>query len=353
MLRVGLAGEGEDDQGGVSARGIADLAKLEHLQQFLFVEDNHDYELRHIRVFRLCLKLLPGLWFCGKMIKIELHNTVTTYDRGPFYGLQRPWPSALALRQLLLRFPTRMPVGVELPNLETLYVHHPRASFSLLGLSSLTKLALDRLMGREQLEQILGSVGHQLTSLAASTMDTLFVDRVFSMCPNLQHFFITSMPPDFIGLNEPLPNDLQSLVEFGIAEMPYSRPRSRFQPDHLLQILRALPNLSVLRFTDYWFDEHDSALICEALAKKGILRNLAELYLTNEEFAFAGVIPRNDEEVQPPSIQEAANKVLRSLIDHCPRLSTVKLKRSVYSPLEEIILGAIMPLWPVLFQLGH
>jgi hypothetical protein len=102
------------------------------------------------------------------------------------------------------------------------------------------------------------------------------------------------------------------------------RPLSRFQPEHLLQILRAVPNLRVWRINDYWFDEQESALICEALAQKSILRNLAELYLTNEEFSFIGdVIPSNDE--VPSSIQEAANKVLRSLIDHCPRLSMVKL----------------------------
>jgi hypothetical protein len=50
----------------------------------------------------------------------------------------------------------------------------------------------------------------------------------------------------------------------------------------------------------------------------------------------------------PSSIQEAANKVLRSLIDHCPRLSTVKLKRSIHSTLENIILGAFLPILPVL-----
>jgi hypothetical protein len=311
----------------VTEEGIAALAQLEHLQQFLYVEDRHDFQVIDTKVFGLCMKLLPGLWFSGKMITISLKHIAWycgTVDADPFYRLEQPWPSALALRQLIVRYPSDMPM-VSLPNLETLFVIRPGPSFSLLGLPSLTELGVDGVVHRQELEQLLGSVGHQLTSLSVYVWDTLFVDRVLQMCPCLQKLFILELPHRFIGLDGPLTDDHQCLTELGFtARLREMRLSTRFQPKHLLQILRAVPNLRVWRTNDYWFDEQESALICEALAQKSILQNLAELHVTNKEFAFVGVRPRDFDRV-PLSFQEAANKVLRCLIDHCPRLSTVKL----------------------------
>jgi hypothetical protein len=317
----------------VTRDGVGALAKLEHLQQFLFVEEHHVFQNSSTRVMQVCALLLPGLLFSGKMIKIRQtltaeYGELDETGGDQFYGLPHswPWPSALALRQLRLTCPTRMPVGVVLPNLETLHVIEPRQKFSLLGLLSLTELALERVLRREQLEQLLSSVGHQLTTLAVSTLDTLFVDRVLSMCPILQQFFIPTMPLDFIGVDEPLlMEDHQCLVEWGFTFRPdEDQFESRFRPDHLLQILRAVPNLRVWRITDYWFEEDDSALLCEALAQKSILRNLAEFYVTHASHTLENIIQSDFEEV-PLSIQVATDKVLHCLIDHCPTLLTVKL----------------------------
>jgi hypothetical protein len=42
----------------ITSKGIGALAKLEHLQQFLYRDK---YDLEESRYFRLCLKLLPKL----------------------------------------------------------------------------------------------------------------------------------------------------------------------------------------------------------------------------------------------------------------------------------------------------
>jgi hypothetical protein len=312
----------------VTRDGVGALAKLKHLQQFLFVGEKHNFQYEDNKVLQMCVELLPGLLFSGRMINIT--HTLTNEDAepgaDPFSRLRHPWPAALALRQLHLTSPTQMPVGVVLPNLETLNVIHPQASFSLLGLLSLTKLALDRVLRREHLEELLRSVGHQLTTLAVSTVDTLFVDRVFYLCPLLQQFFIPTMPLHYIGVDEPLRmKDHECLVEWGFTFRPdEDQLESRLRPDHLLQILRAVPNLRVWRITDYWFDEQDSALICDALAQKSILRNLAEFYVTHASTTLRQILTEDFEDV-PLSIQVATDKVMHCLIDHCPTLVTFKL----------------------------
>jgi hypothetical protein len=300
---------------GVTIKGIDALAKLEHLEEFLFHHDEHDTE--DYKFFWLCLHRLPRLRVSGLnfQIKLEPNKCFTDFASKAFHTLKKPLPSPLALRQLVLGSSSVMPVGVVLPNLETLYLINPGFNFSLLGLSSVTELGLEDL-NRQLFEQILSSIGHQLLSLAVSVQDSLFVDRVFQMCPKLQKFNITDLAETFVGLYEPL-KKLKFLVEFGFGVKCF-RTRSRFQPEHLLQILRAVPNLLVWRVKNYFFDKPECELISEALKKNSILRNL-------EQFS---ILASDSKTAEEKGEMEAADIVLRSLIDHCPKLSKVKVEIS-------------------------
>jgi hypothetical protein len=308
----------------VSKIGIAALAKLEHLQQFLYRHDKFNH--RDYRFFYMCLKQMPRLWISGMRIKIELETDLrlSGFASKAFQKAKKSLPTnQLALRELVLKRASKMPVGVALPDLKTLFLIRPKRDFKL-GLSSVTELGLVEL--KQQLfEQILSSIGHQLVSLVVSVYDELYVDRVFQLCPKLQKFYITNMVVEFVGLNEPI-GEHKYLVEFGFAENSLE-PGSRFQPDFLLQIFRAVPNLRVWRVQNYLFDEPELKHISEALEQNLILQNLEQFHLISDvQFIDEHAADRSAHDELALSM-EAANVMLRILIDHCPKLTTVGLKR--------------------------
>jgi hypothetical protein len=310
----------------VSSKGIAALAKLEHLEEFLYHHDQVDIYEDSSNAFYLCLKRMADLKVSGLRVKIDLKTDrlLTGFASSAFERLKKPLPTnQLALRELVLKRASEMPVGVVLPDLKTLYLISPGRHFSLLGLLSLTELGLEEV--KQQLfEQILTSIGHQLLSLAVSVKDTLYVDRVFQMCPKLQKLFITDLPRTFFGLNEPL-GEHECLVEFGFAKKHFKSQLSHFEPEHLLQILQAMPNLSVWRIRNYFFSMPECKLISEALEKSEILQNLELFNMVNN---VVGDDENSDDDDSVATSLKADNKVLRSLIDHCPKLSTVELKMS-------------------------
>jgi hypothetical protein len=301
----------------VSFIGIAALAKLEHLQEFLYYHDDED--ACDEEFFWLCLNLMPRLRVSGLRVKIELEPDIRFYGgyaKKAFKRMMEPLTSALSLRQLAFDRSSEMPMGVALPDLQTLFLISPRHEFSLLGFSSVTELGLEDL-NQEQFEQILSEIGHQLLSLAVELWDPLYVDRVFKLCPKLQKFFITEVPRPFAGVNEP-PEEHKCLVEFGFANK-FFQGNSHFQPNHLLQILQAMPNLNVWRIKNYLFSEQEFELICETLEQKSILQNLEQFHLVKE-------IGDCSHEYLVSSMK-VADKLLRSLIDHCPKLASVKLEK--------------------------
>jgi len=166
---------------------------------------------------------------------------------------------------------------------------------------------------------MLSLIGHQLLSLAVYVWDTLYVDRVFQMCPKLQKFYITDLPETFVGLNEPIKVQ-KHLVEFGFAEKDYDSQSLHFPPEHLLQILRALPNLRVWLINKCLFDQRECKLICEALEQNLILQKLELFHLISDAAICMNVELK-------ASCMEAANRVMRTLIDHCPKLSLVRVER--------------------------
>jgi len=307
---------------GVTKKGIAALAKLKHLQQFLY-EDIFFRDEVECEYFAMCLRLLPNLLISNAGVKIELERNIgilgCSGDGYPFGCWQK---IQVALRQLVVSHMSNMPENLSLPDLKTLHLYKPGPNFSLQGFSSVTELALQNL--KQQLfEQILASIGHQLQALAVAVTDTLRLDGVFRMCPNLHKFFLWNFPK-FISLSDSL-GQLSRLVEFGFAFKAELCEREidgeyRFQPMHLLQMLTAVPNLRVLRMKNYFFNELEFELISEALEQNSILQNL-------EQFHFKMELSVADN-LQSHVISgvAASNQVLRSLIDHCPKLVTCAVK---------------------------
>jgi len=213
-----------------------------------------------------------------------------------------------------------MPVGVALPQLQTLYLYSPNKDFKLgVGLSALTELCLQYLK-QQLLEQILSSVGHQLIKLSVLMLDTLFLDRVFCFCPKLEVFLVSGLPDGFIGLEAALrPCSLSCLSEFGLV---VQKRGNHLMPGHLLQVLRAASKLRVLRLK---FSEHDEQLdrvTGGALEEHSVLQNLEQLFFVCEldraDYYFG------DLRLQQNQLEMNLHALLCSIIDNCPKLYFVK-----------------------------
>jgi hypothetical protein len=313
----------------VTSVGIAALAKLEQLQYFLY-EDPKPASRYSIfvdlkKIFSLCLHLLPRLRISCCRLDMEPRGFPRHISDAFFTPTSRELPSQLGLQQLALSDSSGMPVGVALPQLQTLFLHRPREDFEVAaGLSwSLTELCLHDLQ-QQLLQQILFSVGHQLIKLSVSVWDTLLLDRVFQMCPKLEVFLVLQSPRDFIGLEAALrPCSLGCLSEFGFVVQKHGK---RLLPGHLLQVLRAASKLRVLRLK---FSDHDEQLhkvVCEALEQHSVLQNLQQLFLICEPDM--GDYYYNDLRLLQNELETNSHALLCSIIDNCPKLHFVKSNSS-------------------------
>jgi hypothetical protein len=308
----------------VSADGIAALTKLQHLEEFTYHEKDTSWDrqkpIRNKEFFAMCLQLLPRLRIsCSRVeVELELDNFLSDFASKAFRELQGRMPSPLGLRQLALHDALEMPVGVAMPDLTSLTLVTPIATFKLGSwLSSLTELSLQGVR-LQMLERILARIGRQLRKLSVLVWDTLFVDRVFQLCPELKVFYISQFPTHFVGLEAPLPGlALSRLTEFGFV-MQNDEYCSRLSTDHLLQILHVAPNLRVFRFKNVFFCDKDDDDIGMALEQRSILQNLEKLSCFYE---WPDVEITNEK----MELMECTYSVIYNIIIHCPKLTSVEV----------------------------
>jgi len=311
----------------VTSKGFAYLASLEHLEEFLFSHhfQGDPYCSKKRRYYKMCLRLLPWLHFSGyrkkftkNMDMMHIHPSFNYSDTCRY--LQRRMPSQLGLRQISLIKPSRMPVGIALPNLETLFMYQPTHDFQLGtgSLPSLTELSFGQ-TDQIPMEKILRVIGHQLRKLSVKVSDTLHLDTVFRMCPNLQVLYVPECPVDYIGLKDELLNcNLRSLTELCFVEGYDDHDRTLVKPDHLLQILQAAPNLQIFQMHTPIFSEQDGKDFRLALEQHLILQKL-------QQFTFSYDLPETDADKLSANI---GRSVINSIISLCPRLSTVNVKNN-------------------------
>lgn len=302
----------------VTSEGISTLDRLANLEEFLYDQYYRSDEvyLKKQKHFAMCLQVLPRIHVSCSRTKIHLsYQDYQLCDHvwKAFEQLQGRLPSRLGLRQLNFNEPSRMPMGVALPNLQTLTLINPAENFQLgSGLESVTELGLHG-VSQQLLEQILGQIGHQLQKLAVYVWDILLLDRVFRMCPNLQSFFISDCPVINLGIETSVP-PMSCLTELVLTKSPFdNRDWAALESDHLLQVLRAAPNLSILRMSSIdIFGEQAFEDFSEALEQHTILQQLETLGFYYDWLS-------GDEE----SVKWTCS-VLRSMIKHCPKLTTLR-----------------------------
>jgi hypothetical protein len=308
----------------VSADGIAALADLQHLEEFSYHEKDTSIDrkkpIRNQDFFTMCLQLLPRLRIsCSRVdIELEFDKFLSDFASKAFEELQFHKPTPLSLRQLALHDALEMPLGVLLPDLTSLTLVTPLPAFQMNSwLTSLTELSLQGVR-LQMLEEILTRIGRQLRKLAVLVWDTLFVDRVFRLCPDLRVFYISQFPTYFVGLEAPLRGlSLSHLTEFGFA-MQNDECCSCLSTDHLLQILRAAPNLRVFRFKNVLFCNQDDDDISVALEQRSILQNLEKLSCSYEW-------PEVEIANENMEFLECAYSVIYNIIINCPKLTSVEV----------------------------
>lgn len=324
----------------VTSSGIAALANLEHLQEFSFREIQTErrpvrYPIfsRKIRTnfYSTCLQLIPKLEICGARIEFPPHEEI--HEEIPLYA---QWdddvsrivlddvPRQLKLKQLALRRPSRMPKDLHLPNLETLYVLQPIQTFRFDEtfpyhnvLTSLTELVVTDI-NQEHFDQLAKSVGHRLRKLSISMPEEMVIDRVFRMCPNVQVLYLVqsnNFSPFTKGavMKSLVGCDLSGIVELAIVNEYKTEPL--FNADHLMKILKAAPNLRILRLEILVFYDKNVKAICKVLKQRSILQQLEELH-----FLYTWDDYPSEDELQ---LQRNCFSVIRSMILLCPKLICV------------------------------
>lgn len=166
--------------------------------------------------------------------------------------------------------------------------------------------------------EILEQIGHQLKKLSVCVWDTtLLLDRVFRMCPNLQNFYVDQCPYEILGVGVSVPT-MSGLTELALARTSHiDEEWGVFDYGHLVQVLRAMPNLSVFRMNSMHLAEQEAKEICEALEQHLILQKLETL-----GFYYEWPISHDD-----PDMQDCIRwscSVLRSMIRHCPKLASLR-----------------------------
>lgn len=257
----------------VTSSGIANLAKLEHLQEFLYNDISPSSTVMTLigrpvirrllsinDVYFMCLRLLPRLHVSGIRINLDEDEEDYIFDKNISWSdirtSNKQLPSQLELKQLILNSTSSMPVGVALPNLESLQLLKPKSNFQLnTTLPSLTELMVTEIT-QVQLEKLLSCVGEQLLNLFIDTIDTLILDKVFHLCPKLRKLKISAsgnkgvarikLKVDTCNLS-----NLRHLSKLSLAYNcePYYYEDAEDNDyrflivDNLLQILRAAPHL--------------------------------------------------------------------------------------------------------------
>lgn len=305
----------------MSSQGIGALSSLKHLRKFVYKDETFvSFESRNKSKehFAMCLQLLPRLRVSCAKIKLQLRmdDFNTNFASKAFCLLRGQLPSRLGLRQLALHNAYAMPEGVSLPNLKTLFLFRPQPHFRLGGaLESVTQLGLHRVRQR-LLEHILGQLGHQIRKLSLSVGDTLHLDTVFALCPGLRVLYISDFPAHFFGTQTPLrESSLGRLSEFGFFLDAYDQRRHLFKTQHLLRLLRAAPNLRVLRAPRVFFNSrHADEDVSEALRQRSVLQKLEQLHFLST-WTFGPDMSTED--------MFQRYQVLRNVKSHCPKLKAI------------------------------
>jgi hypothetical protein len=305
----------------VSEKGFKALSNLQHFEEFIFCSMDLMYCKARINAddvykknLHLCIQHLPKLRIIGERIDCQdpsqpvILGQVTTEQL-----LRMNKPLTLGLQEATLSQVSSIPAGISLPNLKTLLLLKPSRNFHCDSrLSTVTELCLHGVSMATCLK-ILDQIGRQLKKLILYVTDTMFVDKILSLSPNLEHFAVVRSPTRLKVASCINPVTLQRLE---VLELLMRRPSVEYVIDSevMLQLLQA-PNLRQLEMRLVTMQQREAEEIVRRLQRGEILQKLESAILQ----------PFHEYHVDNPCKEERdrMDLVTSSMVMHCPKLVNV------------------------------
>lgn len=306
-----------------TGKGFIALSNLHYLEEFIFfVEvDTIDLQTQFTRNninrsnFKHCLQTLPKLHFAGERFNHYLPMTLKNIGLATEMELQSKKTLTLGLQEATLSRASSIPDGISLPNLTSLHLLEP-SRWEVFHwdcrLSSITELGLYE-VSMETCINILSQTERRVKKLFLYVKDdTILVDRIFHLCPNLERFSVV-LSPRRVNLVSPIePNTLRHLK---VLELIMLIDSTEFvvDPEALMQLLQA-PELRHLELTKITLQQRETDEIVRRLQQGEILQKLEHVIL-------------HAWHTSADDLYEVAsnrmNSVLSSMVLCCPKLTRV------------------------------
>jgi len=230
--------------------------------------------------------------------------------------LQVEKPCVLGLQEVAV---SSLPDGIELPNLTSLQLCRPSLDFqcdsrftkvSELGLSEVSK---------DSCVQVLTQIGRQLKILRVDVVDTLEVDEILRLSPNLKHLALVGGPK---SLKVATQVDSNTLRRLKVLELRFSRDYNEYNDevsaDVLLELLRAPELRKLVLVCRFPKRLENAAEMIGLLQHQKILQKLECVVLegTAQSGAFSDLL-LNSMTVNCPNLIDVSNRFAQSLFDYC------------------------------------
>jgi hypothetical protein len=240
--------------------------------------------------FKLCVKYLPKLRAAGYKSTGDSRMPFSTFAIGIITneGLQEvEKPCTLGLEELTV---LSLPDGIELPNLTSLHLFRTSSKDFHCDderLRNVSELALTQ-VSSDACMQILSHLGGQLKILRIDVMDTVEIDVILQLCPNLKHLNVEVGAKCLTLANQV---ELGTVQQLNVLELAYKRPNGELpslltdadvDTEVLLQLLQAPELLQLVLVCRFPKEQQDVDEIVGELRQQKILQNLERVVLNQQ-----------------------------------------------------------------------
>jgi hypothetical protein len=310
-----------------TANLVKSLARLQQLREIHctigdaeYPDEDKEKEWRH-----KLLEMLPQVEVVGE--NDMTINTMSNYCGHEELGLdfdQLPkTPFQLGLQQVVLSgTSSRIPSNISLPNLKALYLieitdkFRPDARFA-----NVVELCLGFLCNMDWYADILGHLGHQIRRLSIMEYeDTLYLDTILQMCPNLEEFYLPETPLELDSHSKGALK-VDKLQVFHV-DLSNASGRPMMASGLLVRLLQA-PNLRDLSITDVDLTRSDVQTIVRGLRQGSMLQNLKKFHYVNFWLDEGRMQHLALGSLEKPETKRRYDMVVEAMKLHCPLLEKI------------------------------
>jgi hypothetical protein len=327
----------------VTEKGFKGLSHLQQLEEFIFFVQQtcHCSSCNSCRVgprakfyidtknYTLCIQYLPKLRVAGQRLIHDCRYPCNFYEISKVIAhglLQVEKPCTLGLQEVAI---SSLPDGIELPNLTSLQLCRINLDFRCDSwLSKVSELGLFGI-SKDICVQVLTQVGRQLKILRVDVFDTLEVDVILRLSPNLQHLGLVGGPRLLTVATQVDPDTLRQM---NVLELRFDRDyNNAVSADVLLQLLQAPEIRKLVLVCRFPEKLENAAEIIGMLQQHKILQKLecAILEGTAQSGAFSDLL-LNHLTVNCPNLTDVSNRFACSMFDFCWNTDNALRKHQIF-----------------------